>query len=62
MTVVLLVLTTCNTDPVGNVLFGMVCVPVSVDAATDVIWLEVMLPASNPAATCVKAMFVPYAV
>jgi hypothetical protein len=48
--VVNVVLTTCKTDPVGNVAFGMVCVPVSVEAATDAI---------SPEATCVKAMFVP---
>jgi hypothetical protein len=40
-------LTTCNTDPVGNVPLGMVCVPVSVEAATDAI---------SPEATCVKAI------
>jgi hypothetical protein len=45
--------TTCNTDPVGNVLFGMDCDPVMVEPATDAI---------SPEATCVKAMFVPYAV
>jgi hypothetical protein len=27
--------TTCNTDPVGNVLFGMDCDPVMVEPATD---------------------------
>ena len=33
--VLLDVCTTCNTDPVGNVLFGMDCNPVMVEPATD---------------------------
>ena len=32
---VIFAFTTCNTDPVGNVLFGMDCDPVMVEPATD---------------------------
>jgi hypothetical protein len=39
--------TTCNTDPVGNVAFGMFCVPVRDAPDTDAI---------SPEATCVKAI------